>query len=103
MASSPATAAGPSSAVDLSAVDFDPRFEAFLAASADPGLPPDIAAQIGEGLRRQYAKPPVAQTEAVLRSPCTPERVRQLVYWQGLTLVHFSAQLERFVWDMGFA
>jgi hypothetical protein len=64
MASSPATAAGPSSAVDLSAVDFDPRFEAFLAASADPGLPPDIAAQIGEGLRRQYAKPPVAQTEA---------------------------------------
>ena len=23
--------------------------------------------------------------------------------WQGLTLVHFSAQLERFVWDSGCA
>jgi len=23
--------------------------------------------------------------------------------WQGLTLVHFSAQLERFAWDRGCA
>ena len=23
--------------------------------------------------------------------------------WQGLTLVHFSAQLERFLWDKGCA
>jgi len=23
--------------------------------------------------------------------------------WQGLTLVHFSAQLERFLWDRGCA
>jgi hypothetical protein len=28
---------------------------------------------------------------------------QQLEEWQGLTLVHFSAQLERFLWDRGCA
>ena len=47
----------------------------------EPGLPEDIAVQIRAGLRRQYDKPPVNETEAVLRANATPDRVRQLIYW----------------------
>lgn len=59
----------------------DPRFDAFADASMDPDLPEDIAVQIRAGLRRQYDKPPVNETEAVLRANATPDRVRQLIYW----------------------
>lgn len=47
----------------------------------EPDLPEDIAVQIRAGLRRQYDKPPVNETEAVLRANATPDRVRQLIYW----------------------
>ena len=59
----------------------DPRFDAFADVSMEPGLPEDIAVQIRAGLRRQYDKPPVNETEAVLRANATPDRVRQLIYW----------------------
>jgi hypothetical protein len=59
----------------------DPRFHAFLAASTDPSLPPEIASAISAGLLRQYAAPPVAATEAVLKHNATSDRVRQLIYW----------------------
>ena len=38
-------------------------------------------AQMRAGLARQYANPPVAQTERCLRRNLTPERCRALVYW----------------------
>ena len=63
-------------AVEDAAVD--PRFESFL---ADPTTPDEIQAQIRAGLARQYANPPVAQTERCLRQNLTPERCRALVYW----------------------
>ena len=59
----------------------DPRFESFLADATDPTTPDEIQAQIRAGLARQYANPPVAQTERCLRQNLTPERCRALVYW----------------------
>ena len=59
----------------------DPRFESFLAEATDPTTPDEIQAQIRAGLARQYANPPVAQTERCLRRNLTPERCRALVYW----------------------
>ena len=59
----------------------DPRFESFLAEATDPTTPDEIQAQIRAGLARQYANPPVAQTERCLRQNLTPERCRALVYW----------------------
>ena len=59
----------------------DPRFESFLADATDPTTPDEIQAQIRAGLARQYANPPVAQTERCLRRNLTPERCRALVYW----------------------
>ena len=67
------------SAVEDAAVD--PRFESFLADATDPTTPDEIQAQIRAGLARQYANPPVAQTERCLRQNLTPERCRALVYW----------------------
>ena len=66
-------------AVEDAAVD--PRFESFLADATDPTTPDEIQAQIRAGLARQYANPPVAQTERCLRQNLTPERCRALVYW----------------------
>jgi len=37
----------------------------------------------------------------VLTRPYKEEKPRKPTVSQGLTLVHFSAQLERFVWDRG--
>ena len=59
----------------------DARFEAFLEVASPPDLPPDIAAQIRAGLARQYDAPPVEQTALVLRSNCTVDRLRQMIYW----------------------
>ena len=59
----------------------DARFEAFLEVASPPDLPPDIAAQIRLGLARQYDAPPVEQTALVLRSNCTVDRLRQMIYW----------------------
>ena len=74
-------AAAPLAAAAAAPVIADPRFDAFLAAVTDPELPEDIAAQIAAGMRRQHDKPPVADTEAVLRTNCNADRVRQLIYW----------------------
>ena len=59
----------------------DARFEAFLEVASPPDLPPDMAAQIRAGLARQYDAPPVEQTALVLRSNCTVDRLRQMIYW----------------------
>ena len=59
----------------------DARFEAFLEVASPPDMPPDIAAQIRAGLARQYDAPPVEQTALVLRSNCTVDRLRQMIYW----------------------
>ena len=59
----------------------DARFEAFLEVASPPDLPPDMAAQIRAGLARQYDAPPVEQTTLVLRSNCTVDRLRQMIYW----------------------
>ena len=45
---------------------------------------------------------PLPTTTLVLKMGCMYELI-SLTSSQGLTLVHFSAQLERFVWDGGFA
>jgi hypothetical protein len=59
----------------------DARFEAFLAASIAPGAPPEVTRELHAGLRRQRAKPPVRETEAVVRETATEDRVRQMLYW----------------------
>ena len=41
----------------------DPRFESFLTDATDPETPKEIQTQIRAGLARQYANPPVSQTE----------------------------------------
>jgi len=49
---------------------------------------------------------PEKATAAAIGAPSNPNRQYSAVVpadWQGLTLVHFSAQLERFVWDRGCA
>ena len=78
-------ARGPSLARAMTTTDppspADPRFDAFADVSMEPGLPEDIAVQIRAGLRRQYDKPPVKETESVLRANANPDRVRQLIYW----------------------
>jgi tetratricopeptide (TPR) repeat protein len=59
----------------------DPRFESFLTDATDPETPKEIQTQIRAGLARQYANPPVSQTERCLRQNLTPDRCRGLVYW----------------------
>jgi tetratricopeptide (TPR) repeat protein len=59
----------------------DSRFLAFLEVAASSDSPDDISASIKAGLTRQYDRPPVAAAEAVLRQNCTPDRLRQLIYW----------------------
>ena len=62
--------------------EVDPRFESFLTDATDPETPKEIQTQIRAGLARQYANPPVSQTERCLRQNLTPDRCRGLVYWR---------------------
>ena len=85
--------AAATAAADAVTTAVDPRFEAFLDASTDSELPEEIATQIRAGLTRQYGKPPVAETEAVLQHNCNADRVRQLIYWPSEEDAHLYATL----------
>ena len=52
---------------------------------------------------RPYHNVPVEPAAAAARAPAAAAACAEAADDQGLTLVHFSAQLERFVWDRGCA
>ena len=62
--------------------------------------PPPPAPEGGDSQLRDVGRTVSTEAMTHLKKLRDSERAKE---WQGLTLVNFSAQLERFVWDRGCA
>jgi len=68
-----------------------------------PGMQPSIQQKALKLSRKVDECKPLHQGQVQRRARDAQAVVPTVRRWAGLTLVHFSAQLERFVWDGGCA